>query len=231
MIFKNLKFSWYRCVAFFLKSYQWFLKINTDYIYYAIKSYLKNKTGIILEIGSQNGEDTIKLSSLSPFNKVFAFEPDPRLESFLTNKFKKIKNIIFFPYAVTNLKGPLKFYASEIKGKNFKNSGSSSLFKSSENDNSSQVFEVKTIALNEINEIKDNKILLIWIDVQGAEKQVIKSGKSFFANSKLIWIEYGEDKYEEFLTREELINMFSHSHYVSIFSNRYKRGNLLLVKK
>ncbi len=231
MMLKNLRFNWYKFAAFFLKSSQWLFKINTDYIYYAIKSHLKNKSGIILEIGSQNGEDTLKLSSLSSINKVFSFEPDPRLESYLINKFKKIKNIIFYPYAVTNLKGSLKFYASEIKGNNFKNSGSSSLLKSSHNDGINNVFEVQTIALNDIKEIKHNNILLIWVDVQGAEQQVIESGKTFFFNSKLIWIEYGESKYEQFLSREETIKLFSNTHYVSIFSNRSKRGNLLLVKK
>ena len=221
----------YKFIGFFLKYLESLFKIKTNYIHFAIKSYLNNKDGIIIEIGCHNGEDTIILSSISRSINIYAFEPDPRISSYLKNKFIKYSNIKFFPYAVTNLNGDQLFYATKVKGKNFKNTGSSSLLKSSNLQNISTTFKVPTIALSKIEDFEKHKILLIWVDVQGAERQVIESGRAIFDNAKLLWIEYGECDYEKFLSRKELINLFSKTHYVSKFSNRYKKGNLLLVKK
>tara|TARA_B100000941_G_C28290152_1_gene441075 strand:- start:88 stop:582 length:495 start_codon:yes stop_codon:yes gene_type:complete len=163
--------------------------------------------------------------------EIHAFEPDPRLKNFLYKKFQNIDNITFYPYAVTNLKKPQNFYASRALDKNFKNTGSSSIIKTKNFIESDSIFIVPTIALDNIKEFDQAEIFLIWVDVQGAENQVINSGISLFKTAKLLWIEYGESEYEEFLTRRELINLFAKTHYVSLFSNRSKKGNLLLVKK
>ena len=221
----------YKSIAYSLKYVESIFKHKTNYIHYAIKSFLYNKKGLILEIGCHNGDDTILLSSISRNIKVHAFEPDPRLKIFLENKFSKFKNIFFYPYAVTFLKDDQNFYASKIIGKNFKNTGSSSLLKSSKPLFFEDVFKVPTLALDDLRIFDKKNILLIWVDVQGAEFQVIKSGRSLFNSSDLLWIEYGESEYEQYLSREELINLFSETHYVSLFSNTFKKGNLLLVKK
>ena len=129
------------------------------------------------------------------------------------------------------MKGDQDFYVSKIGGRNFKNTGSSSLLKSSKSSLFEDVFKVSTLSLNDLSIFDNKNILLIWVDVQGAESQVIESGRSLFHSSDLLWIEYGESEYEQYLSREELINLFSETHYVSTFSNRFKKGNLLLIKK
>ena len=136
---------------------------------------------------------------------------------------------MFYPYAVTYLQEEQKFYATKVMGNNFKNTGSI-LLRNSEDDNIVSTFFVPTIALSEIDDFEKNKAFLIWVDVQGAERQEL-TGKSIFNSAELLWIEYGESEYEEFLSREELINLFAKTHYVSSFSNQYKKGNLFFIKK
>ena len=86
----------YKFLGFFLKYLESLFKIKKNYIHFAIKSYLNNEDGIIIEIGCHNGEDTIILSSISRSINIYAFEPDPRISSYLQNKFIKYSNIKFF---------------------------------------------------------------------------------------------------------------------------------------
>ena len=230
MKFKFFSFL-YKGLALVLKIYETIFKVKTNYIHFAIKSFWKKRKSIIIEVGSHNGCDTILLSSISKLLEIHTFEADPRLKKFLYNKFKNKRNITFYPYAVTFLKKPQKFYASKALDKNFKNTGSSSIIKTKDLIASESIFTVPTIALDDVRALHEFEIFLIWVDVQGAENQVIKSGISLFKSAKLLWIEYGESEYEEFLSREELINLFEKTHYVSLFSNRSKKGNLLLIKK
>ena len=62
-MFSILKSLIYKSFAYFLKYLEWIFKLKTNYIHYAIKSFLHNKKGLILEIGCHNGDDTILLSS------------------------------------------------------------------------------------------------------------------------------------------------------------------------
>ena len=36
----------------------------------------------------------------------------------------------------------------------------------------------------------------MWIDVQGAEKEVLKGAKSLLSKTRYVWIEYGEVEYD-----------------------------------
>ena len=50
-----------------------------------------------------------------------------------------------------------------------------------------------------------DEIDFVWIDVQGAEKDVLDGMASAISKIKFIWVEYGEKEYEDSMTREETI--------------------------
>ena len=163
-----------------------------------------------------------------------AFEPDPRLTKYLEEKLGVWENVRFYPLAVFAESTSVTFNLSPMHDEDtFKNTGSSSLLnlqKQSKNFYSSQV-TVEATKLNDIEQISEVEIDLIWIDIQGAEKVVVNSHTEVFFKTKLIWIEYGEVDYSDFYLRDELIQEFSDTHSVSVFSNQAEKGNLLLVKK
>ena len=220
-------------VAIILKIFEKITKIKTDYIHYAISSHFDNKRPLILEIGAHNGDDTVRFSKLYPEGTIYTFEPDPRLTEFLLAKFQKFKNIKFYSKAIFSSTTRLPFNLAHSENQtNFKNTGSSSIldYKKESSKKFNKKTEVDTIHLTEIKELRENKLDLIWIDVQGAERIIIESHMEFFQKSNLIWIEYGEDDYTDFYTRAEVIKAFRQTHSVSLFSNRGRKGNLLLVR-
>jgi 2-O-methyltransferase len=219
--------------TYLLKLIEKITNLKTNYIHYAIKYYLKKKSPLILEIGTHNGEDTIKFSKWYPKGTIHTFEPDPRLTDYLCKKFKNKKNIIFHPNAIYKENKPIKFNLSKAENLNdFKGSGSSSLisYKRESKKFFDKVVEIQAIKLSQVKQLANTIIDLIWIDVQGAERLIIESHEHIFNKSKIIWIEYGEADYKDFYTRSEIINKFKQTHSVSFFSNRNVKGNLLLVK-
>lgn len=58
---------------------------------------------------------------------------------------------------------------------------------------------------NWINKNNIELVDLVWMDVQGAESDVLEGIGSELINIRYIWLEYGEIVYEDAMTREETI--------------------------
>ena len=79
-----------------------------------------------------------------------------------------------------------------------------------------QTFKYASSAIDVAAERFDNwyaqtnlgKIDLIWIDVQGAEREVVDGMGVEIKNVKYLWIEYGESTYEGAMTRSETVELF-----------------------
>ncbi len=70
---------------------------------------------------------------------------------------------------------------------------------------------------------------LAWIDVQGAEKDVILGMGSQVKNIKFIWMEYGEDTYDGAMGRIETIELMESLGFsvVDQLSSKTHAGDLL----
>ena len=189
---------------------------------------------VILEIGGHYGEDTVRFYKYFPNSKIYSFEPDPRNIEIFKKTCQNIDNISLIEKAVSNVSDKeLTFYMSYSKfdgnlqekykyiGKedyiklNLNNSGSSSLKKSIRTDLlKCQKITVKSICLNDW--IKNNNIDIIdfiWIDVQGAEKEVIDGAINILNKVKFIQLEYGETSYEGGLSKKETYNMMINNNF------------------
>ena len=73
------------------------------------------------------------------------------------------------------------------------------------------------------------EIDLVWIDVQGAERDVLEGMGDAISNIKFIWTEYGEQSYEDAMTRHETINFMSQRGFTVIneLSSNTPAGDLL----
>lgn len=199
---------------------------------------LNSKEGaIILEIGSHYGEDTIDFLNVFDRPIVYCFEPHPRNASFMRKHFNMNEDscdynggkIHLNEIALFSEDGSADFYMAygplpkdkEIPDKykwmdessyrdlRLNNSGGSSLKQGPKVVEGVESVKVKTVCLDTWFSSKNiDNIDFIWMDVQGAERDVVDGGIETFSNASFVWTEFGETSYEGGLSKKETIFMF-----------------------
>ncbi len=205
----------------------------------------------IVEIGAHFGEDSVRFVETFPACRVYAFEPDPRSVEI----FKKHVNsdrIELIELALSDVEGELEFFQSyqeypqkdvpnkydwineqDYKKGKLNNSGSSSLKRGYQHV-LGETIKVKTKRYDQwFRERNLGYVDLAWIDVQGAEKDVILGMGEEIKKIKFIWTEYGEMMYEGSMTRQETINLLGERGFkvVEELSDRGTSGDLLFVNR
>ena len=146
---------------------------------------------IILEAGAYNGKDTQIMASMWPKSIIYSFEPIPNLFKKLQKRTYELKNVHRFECALSDTNGTAKFYVSGGQG-----AGSSSLLKPKEHItfhpgiSFDSTIEVETITLDDwamANNI--DHIDFMWLDMQGAEYQMLKTSKIILPTVKVIFTE------------------------------------------
>ena len=77
------------------------------------------------------------------------------------------------------------------------------------------------------------KIDFVWLDVQGAEKEVIEGMGKEIENIKYFWLEYGETLYEGGLSRQDTIALMEEKGFKmdQRFSDSTPQGDMLCVNQ
>ena len=201
-----------------------------------IKKLIIKEDPLILEIGCNNGTDTLEF--LNTFSKanIHCFEPDPRA----IEKFKEKINeerCKLWELAISNIDGETSFHLS---------GGKDPYGKMDDWDQSSSIknpkkhlekfpwckfdkeIKVKTRRLDtwaENNMI--GNIDFIWADVQGAERELIEGGLKVLNNTNYLYIEfYDEEMYEGQLNLKDMLCLLPQFEIVKKFGN-----NVLLKNK
>ena len=213
----------------------------------SIKMLLKKHDPVIIEIGAHYGEDTLRLLETFPNAEIHCFEPDSRnyaiFEKLVNNDHVKLYN-----FALSNKEGKAKFFRSfsdenieivpekydfisleEYINEKLNGSGSSSL-KPGYSDILYEQYYVNTRRFdtwytdNQIGEID-----FVWIDVQGAERDVINGMGDIIKQIKYIWMEFGEDQYQDAMNREETIELLDSKSFdiITYLSSLERKGDLV----
>ena len=157
------------------------------------------------------------------------------------------KQIKLHEIALSNIEGEMDFYQSYSESnenvpekynwiepsdyfeKKLNNSGSSSLKKGYE-----KILQEKIkvpVSRYDNWSIKNNIKLvdLVWMDVQGAERDVLEGMGSKLVNVKYIWLEYGEIIYQDAMTREETIIFMNKNNFelIEFMSSTGSVGDLM----
>ena len=201
----------------------------------------------IIEIGAHFGEDSVRFTEAFPSARIFAFEPDPRsIEIF--KKHVNDDRIELIELALSDVEGELEFFQSyqeyqpadvpskydwiseqDYKKGKLNNSGSSSLKKGYQHV-LGETIKVKSKRYDNWACERDIRhVDLAWIDVQGAEKDVILGMGDEIKNIKFIWTEYGEMMYEGSMSRQDTIKLLDEKGFGAIeeLSDRGSSGDLL----
>ena len=165
----------------------------------------------IFEVGAHRGYDILDILEKWPDAKIYAFEADPFNFHICNEKFKDVKNVEVYHLAVTDKTEQVvfnRFYDLEtipdeetLVGDNMQNTGQGSILKSGKG--MSEIFKVKDV----VEEITVNGICLydfcrenaiqnidaVFMDVQGAEMQVLYGCKTLLTSMKAVALEWSSD--------------------------------------
>ena len=213
-----------------------------------IKSILGKNDPVILEIGAHYGEDTLRFLETFAESKIYCFEPDPRNIK-IFKKYVKSDNVFLQTLALSDFNKRAEFYQSysehcgdvpekydwiakeEYVNEKLNNSGSSSLKKGYKNSLEVPIY-VDTIRFDTwYDKTKIGIIDFAWIDVQGAEKEVLSGMGDEIKNINFIWIEYGEREYEGAMSRTETIIFLKQKGFTVVekISDKGSIGDLFFI--
>lgn len=228
-----------------------------------IKDLLQKENPIILEVGAHLGEDTKRFLYEFKNLKIYCFEPDPRcIKKFKENI--NDNRCILIESAVSNKDGETTLYMSggippariprilrviglsrlclyyyRLQQKDW--DASSSIKKCVSRSERypwltfNKKIEVKTIKLD--TWARENNVEFIdflWVDVQGAERELIEGAVDAFKIINYFYTEYGETSpYPGALTKEETIKILEGYNFELIekYSSTEPVGNLLFKNK
>ena len=165
------------------------------------------KPKYILDIGAHKGNYTDLFLTLNKKLNITLFEPNIYLYDDLLLKYKKKKNLRIYNFGLGEKNSLKKFLLN-------KNSDYISSFSKINNKskyliirnlvlgsfkNKTEQKNVKVKKLDSLKFLKDKKIDLIKIDVEGYEEKVIDGGKSILKKTKVLLIEFHkDDMYQDF---------------------------------
>ena len=212
-----------------------------------IKELINKEDPLIVEVGAHYGEDTLRFLETFPNANIHCFEPDDRNIKIL-NQTVIDERVIIYQLALSNQKGKVRFYKSFTEYKTnsvpekydfisiddyqnnlLHNSGSSSIKKGYTNCLSEEYY-VQTIRFDDwYNNNKIGAIDFVWIDVQGAEHEVIDGMGATIQKISYIWMEYGENEYNGALSRDQTIELLCSKSFsvVKYLSSNGTKGNLM----
>ena len=171
-----------------------------------IAALIKTECPVILEIGCNDGSDTRAFLRVTPHAKVYCFEPDPRaVRRFKENLGSQIDKVRLFEIALSDRTGQIDFHLSSSGGDlpdGWDQSGSIRPPKNHLIEFPWCTFE-KTISVSTCRlddwcaEHEVSHVEFIWMDVQGAEGDVIVGAQNILKETKFVYTEYSNKELYE----------------------------------
>ncbi|HEV2900226.1 MAG TPA: FkbM family methyltransferase [Pseudaminobacter sp.] len=210
--------------------------ISSLTIHRHIVSLLQKPDPVILDIGCNDGTDSRRFLRLCPKAQLYCFEPDPRAAArFKKNMKLHLDKVRLFEIAISNRNGRIDFHPSNADGsaKEWDQSGSIRQPKNHlvEHDwvRFDRPISVETRTLDDwCSEANLSRIDFIWMDVQGAESDVIAGGRHTLSNTRFIYTEYSDHElYEGQLSLQAILGLLPSFEVVTCYPDGVE-GNVLL---
>ena len=196
-----------------------------------LKDQLNKKKITVIDIGANVGSFLDFIIKDFKIKKIYAFEPSISAYKKLKKKFNQ-KDITLENYALSNKNTIRKFYE-------YKLTSQSSFYKLTNKQNPfneiNKVYKVKTIKLDEYSNLKEKKIDICKIDIQGEELNVLKGMQNnlYKKKIKLLKIEitirndYGSNK-NQFVNIVNFLNKYNYN-IITISKVKYSKNKLMFM--
>lgn len=195
------------------------------------------KNAIILDIGANNGADSIEMVRYWNKATVYCFEPVPELFKKLNYNVRRYRRIKTYNFAIGEIDGLVKMYISEGNS-----DGSSSLLKPKEHLKDhpgvffNNIIEVSSIKLKSwLEHNKISKVDLLWLDIQGMEQKMLEASKDILHIINVIYTEVStKETYENVTKYEEFKRWLADYDFFPVYESipeNADMGNVLFAKK
>lgn len=148
-----------------------------------IKRDFPNSDGVVVDIGAYDGDSAIYFSKRLPKLKILGFEPNPNVFARGKELTKRFPNIQLFNFGFSDVMATIPLFVT-------KNQDASSLFEL--NDSTEASFERKIdVQVTTLDQHFHDapEILLMKLDVQGAELKILERGIQTLTKTKLVLTE------------------------------------------
>ena len=178
-----------------------------------LHSYLKrakDNNFYIVVCGAHHGNEIGEFISYYPNSTVDAFEAYPAHFNVLKNKYDNKINVNCYNYAVSDVGGLLPFYEISL-------AGSGSLLKFNESLDEKRIVDVRNVeSVTLKNFLPKKSIDLLWVDVQGAELNVLKGTDLSQAKSLFLEVATKDSavSYENRCTLDDLQEYLKNTHFL-----------------
>lgn len=212
----------------------------------AIVNLINSETPLILEIGMYDGDDARELASLMPSAIIHGFECDPRSIA-LYKGFKPVKNITLHEIAIGNNNGLVDLFLSDSDTRRHYDdqdqwSASSSLRKPKTHlELFTDVYFERTVKVEcmtldkwRVNNIPAEVIDFIWVDINGAECDLVLGGmKTLNDFTRYLYMEFSDKElYEGQAKKTDLMKFLHNFDEVGIYNfEEGNFGNVLLKNR
>jgi FkbM family methyltransferase len=160
--------------------------------------FLRRAPAVVVEIGARDCKETLALHDRYPSSHVYAFECNPHTLDECRRRVSGVANVTLIESAVADEDGPLSFFAIDtertVTSQPDGNPGASSLLEASgEYPIETYIQKKITVTSTRLSTFMTARGLdhidLIWMDVQGAELQVLKSAGERLRDVGIIHVE------------------------------------------
>ena len=191
---------------------------------------------IILDVGCNDGRESLEFLELFKAPQIFAFDPRPCVSSLFKECENTYEGLELIPLALTNRIGWSAWYPSD------NHPASSSTKKPLDhlsvfpNFTFSERERVECTTLDHWAVSRSLEAIdLLWVDVNGAEADFLEGATTMLPKTRFIFIEFSavenQKLYENSLTRERILKKLTNFKELGVYDFMGNYGNLLLQNK
>ncbi len=211
--------------------------IPSEYGLEEVARWVESQNPVVVEAGAFDGQDTLAFARRWPGGKIHAFEPLPSLATRVRTTTLDCTNVVVYETALaTNASPTVELYTFDNEHDAH---GSSSILQPGDHlvvapeIKFQRRVSVAAMTLDVWHEsVNSPKIDLLWLDLQGAELQVLNHGKAVLSATRVIHIEVSRKPlYEGGATFSEVKDALSRAGFRLVSSRiPVRSGNAIFVR-
>lgn len=167
---------------------------------------------VVIEIGAHDGSETAAILAAKPDCTIICYEPDSRPLARLVERFSNEPRVSIRPWAISSYNGVSAWHASHGKVGHMEDWDYSGSIRQPTHhlERSPEItFDKDIVQCRRLDDCIAGKVDFAWIDVQGAQRDVIAGGRRVLNNTPLVYIEcHNVPEYDGEPSFSELCELF-----------------------